>query len=180
MTNKTIYALGVFFAAGGGISGAYAADGTLHVTGDVTTSTCVVDVAGTTHQFGTISLNSISKSNVSTGAAGVANPGKRLRKDFYIAFSNCPASQAYTLDLTGPKETWYSTFESQGAGNPELVVLLKDSTTDAYTQYVAPVQYEVGADSHSPLMDVNLYRQDISTLTFGDLQYQVDYTITFE
>ncbi|MGC6106083.1 hypothetical protein [Enterobacter kobei] len=100
----------VLFVSLAGISGTYAADGTLHATGDVTNSTCAVDVAGTTAQFGTIDNGD------------------------------------YKYDETRPVKTG---------------------------------PYAVGADFRSHLMDVGLYRQYGSTLTYGDIKYDVNYTVDF-
>lgn len=171
--------MGVLLFCGlGGISGAYAADGTIHATGNVTSSTCTVNVAGTSALFGTIPLDSIRKSKISSGAEGVANETKRLRKEFYIAFSNCTANQEYTLSLSGANQTYYNTYKSQGTGNPELVVMMENDINE-YKHDVDYGPYQVGANSRSHLMDVNLYLQDMNDLVVGDLKYDVDYTIDF-
>lgn len=175
----------VLFVSLAGMTTAYAADGTLHATGDVTNSTCAVDVAGTTAQFGTIDLGSVKKSKIGVGTGSLQNivlAKGLLGKPFYISFSNCgSANEQYTLTLSG-SQTYYGSFGSKGSGNAELAIFSKDNNGDYKNDEKRPLKYgpyAVGADFRSHTMDVGLYRQYISSLTYGDLKYDVDYTVDF-
>ncbi|EKS6645819.1 hypothetical protein QCD58_004727 [Enterobacter hormaechei] len=181
INNKIAGAIGVIFAAGASMSGAYAADGTIHATGDVTNSTCAVDVAGTSAQFGTIDLGSLKKTVVKN-TSNLSGGAKLLGKEFYISFSNCSsANEQYTLKLSG-SQTYYGTFISTGTGNAELRVYTKEDSGNYTVVSDRPAEigpYAVGLNYRTHIMDVSLYRQYISTLTLGDIKYDIDYTVNF-
>lgn len=164
------------------ISAAYAIDGTLHATGDVTDSTCAVDVAGTNAQYGTIKLGNVSKSKVAQNYTGII--AHALGKDFYISFKNCSPSERYTLTLSGAarRQNADGTFNSSGGSNAQLTIIQKPDGVNPLIVDARPLKmgpFAVGANKRSLTMDVGLYRQNILTLTYGDLNYDVEYTVDF-
>ncbi|MGC6031586.1 fimbrial protein [Enterobacter kobei] len=175
---KTVLGVSAFFC----ISAAYAADGTLHATGDVTNSTCAVDVAGTTVQYGTIDFGSVKKSMVY--ANGSVNTAKGIGPVF-ILFKDCTPSEQYTLTLSG----------ANAAGDPEAIdntAGAGQSNVNLQLRYVteagdyavlrngvkSPV-FSVGAQSRSVAFDPYLYQLYLSTLKPGPAKFDVDYTVDF-
>lgn len=185
MANKVVSAVYVLLVSLAGISGTYAADGTVHATGNVTNSTCEVDVAGTSAQYGTIDFGNVKKSMVygnsklqTAQAIGAA----------FILFKNCKSTDQYTMTLSGVPGTlpgtgnkWANT--ASGGTNAALAgrIELPDGTFKFIENGVRSDIYTVGADSRSLKFFPYLYLEDnLVTLTYGPAQYNVDYTIDFQ
>ncbi|MGC6106082.1 fimbrial protein [Enterobacter kobei] len=184
VANKVVSAVYVLLVSLAGISGTYAADGTIHATGDVTNSTCEVDVAGTSAQYGTIDFGSVKKSMVYGNLKlQTAQPIGTA----FILFKNCKSTDQYTMTLSGVPGTssgastkWANT--ASGGTNATLAgrIELPDGTFKFIENGVRSDIYTVGADSRSLKFCPYLYLEMLSALTYGPAQYNVDYTVDFQ
>lgn len=189
MANKVVSATTVLLVSLAGISGTYAADGTLHATGDVTNSTCEVDVAGTTTQFGTIALGSIQKSRVATGnfyySAGKAETlSKRLGKDFYLTFTNCPAGSSYNISATSPGMTYWGGMPNQGTATNIFGVIMYKTDAGVWTASANERPLTFGGSRILSATNTKSFDMDIALngnggFTAGTVNYQLDYTVDF-
>lgn len=182
---KTVLGVSAFFC----ISAAYATDGTLHATGDVTNATCAVDVAGTNAAYGVVPFGNVAKSMV-YGSSQINNA--RTIGAVHILFKNCPSGSQYKLTLNGipPETNGQHTADSEAIGNTlyasggsnailQLRYVKQPSGYAFMKRNVSTGPFTVGADSQSIEISPYLFRKALNTLTYGPAQYNIDYTVDF-